>query len=244
MRKVKILSILTALILGVSPVAHAGFLDGENSDLTDLMILEELFEDNDTDFEDLIRLILIENLFEDDGDSEDLEEPEEPAEPTPTPATPKPAVTPVTPAPTTPTTPTPPAPVTAKPDPATQTVKVALIDLDSDGSVGCGYNLAFVDKTVPATSTPFVSSIEQLLAEKNPSEHYSALRNSSLTLDRAAIENGTATIELSGNLSLGGVCDNPRLTTQIEETARQFDAVENVEVTLNGENLDDVLSQQ
>ncbi len=241
MRKVKILSILTALILGVSPVAHAGFLDGENSDLTDLIILEELFEDNDTDFEDLIRLIILENLFEDDNDAEEPEEPEEPAEPaepTPTPATPSPAVTPA------PTTPTPPAPVTAKPDPATQTVKVALIDLDSDGPVGCGDNLAFIDKTVPATTTPFVSSIEQLLTETSPSEHYSALRNSSLTLDRAAIENGTATIELSGNLSLGGVCDNPRLTTQIGETARQFEAVENVEVSINGQKLEDVLSQQ
>ncbi len=43
---------------------------------------------------------------------------------------------------------------------------------------------------------------------------------------------------------LGGTCDSPRVEAQIEQTALQFDDVTGVEVTLDGEPLADVLSQQ
>ena len=61
-------------------------------------------------------------------------------------------------------------------------------------------------------------------------------------MEGATIRDGTATIALAGDLMLGGVCDNPRVQAQIEATATQFDTVDRVEVTVNGELLEDVLS--
>jgi len=57
---------------------------------------------------------------------------------------------------------------------------------------------------------------------------------SNLFFDKATIENGTAKIYLNGSVAYGGVCDDPRLETQIAETALQFDSIKNVEIYLNG----------
>jgi hypothetical protein len=42
---------------------------------------------------------------------------------------------------------------------------------------------------------------------------------------------------------LGGVCDSPRVQAQLEEIALQFSTVNSVAVFINGEPLDQVLSQ-
>jgi hypothetical protein len=47
---------------------------------------------------------------------------------------------------------------------------------------------------------------------------------------------------LSGDLSLGGVCDTPRLRQQLRQTLLQFPQVDQVELFINGEPLEDVLS--
>lgn len=53
--------------------------------------------------------------------------------------------------------------------------------------------------------------------------------------EKAVIENGTAKIYLTGKVVYAGVCDDPRLSIQITETAKQFDTVKDVEIYLNGE---------
>lgn len=70
-------------------------------------------------------------------------------------------------------------------------------------------------------------------------QNFIARTNRTLTFRRARVEEGTAHIYLEGELSgLGGVCDNPRAAIQIEETALQFDTVEEVQLYLNGEPTD------
>jgi hypothetical protein len=41
---------------------------------------------------------------------------------------------------------------------------------------------------------------------------------------------------------LGGVCDNPRVEAQIEETALQFATVSEVAVFVNGKPLEEIIS--
>jgi hypothetical protein len=55
---------------------------------------------------------------------------------------------------------------------------------------------------------------------------------------------GRARVELSGNVSIGGACDVPRIEAQLERTVLQFDDVATVEILVNGVPLEDVLSNQ
>ena len=118
-----------------------------------------------------------------------------------------------------------------------------------EGQVGCGDALRAIPRTVPASDQPWQAAIEALLgvdpAAVEQAGLYNALANSSLQLESMTVDaQGTATIRLTGQLSLGGVCDNPRVAEQIVQTALQFPAVRRVMVFLNSEPLDTVLSGQ
>lgn len=141
-----------------------------------------------------------------------------------------------------------PAPV----PPAPQTVQVFLIALEDNGQggqpVGCGDSAIPVSVEVPATDNPLRAAFDYLLSLREPyygqSGLYNVLYESTLQVDSAAIEDGTAVVHLSGALMLRGVCDNPRAQAQLELTARQFPDVQAVSVFINGVPLADVLSQQ
>jgi hypothetical protein len=60
-------------------------------------------------------------------------------------------------------------------------------------------------------------------------------KQENLKFEKVTLENGLAKIYLTGEVVYGGVCDNPRLNTQITETAKQFETVKEVEIYLNGE---------
>jgi len=54
----------------------------------------------------------------------------------------------------------------------------------------------------------------------------------------ATIQNRVATVHLAGSVGpIAGVCDVPRIETQIEQTALQFSTVDAVNIFLNGEPL-------
>ena len=61
-------------------------------------------------------------------------------------------------------------------------------------------------------------------------------------MEGVTLEDGEAVVNLSGTLMLGGVCDNPRVETQLEETALQFSTVSRVSLFVNGVPLEDLLS--
>ncbi|HEU4326731.1 MAG TPA: GerMN domain-containing protein [Roseiflexaceae bacterium] len=137
------------------------------------------------------------------------------------------------------------------PEPGTVSrVKVFLIALEDDGRsgprIGCNDSVVGVEVAVEPTRTPLAAALNALLAIRTQfygeSGLYNALYQSDLRVERVAIEGGRATIALVGSTRLGGVCDNPRVEAQIKETARQFPSVTEVEVFLNGQRLEDVLS--
>jgi len=183
-----------------------------------------------------------------------------PVEPTATTVSSATPVPPTEPAPSaTPVPPTAPAP-SATPVPPTAAaasgtisqVKVALIALEDNGqsgkAVGCGDSVVLVDRQIAPTQAPLKAALQELFSIRQQflgeSGLYSALYQSTLQVDSAVISGDKATIHLSGQLLLGGVCDDPRASAQITETALQFSSVKQVEVYINGTPLSQALSEK
>lgn len=174
------------------------------------------------------------------------------------PPPPSPSATPEPPAPT--TTPVP-ATATAIPGEAGVNVPVnglftrtyihliALEDAGASGpAIGCGDSVIPVVVDIEPTVAPMTAAFNRLLSLKDEyygeSGLYNALYRSNLTLNGINIVNGVATVSLSGQLMLGGVCDAPRVQAQLEQTALQYTTVSAVNVLVNGAPLAEVLSGQ
>lgn len=142
--------------------------------------------------------------------------------------------------------------------PATSTpnsidVKIAMIALEDNGAsgkkIGCDDSVVMISQEItPYTTGTLRAAFVRLLSLKETSYGgelglYNSLAESDLTLDDVTLEGGVATVEISGQPVLGGVCDTPRFVAQLEETALQFDTVSSVEILLNGEPIDEALSQ-
>ena len=129
---------------------------------------------------------------------------------------------------------------------------IYLIAVDDNGrsgpKIGCNDSVIPVTVDLPPTTAPLTAALERLLALDDQfygqSGLYNALYQSDLQVEQVTVENGRATIRLTGQLRLGGTCDSPRVDAQIKQTALQFSSVNQVAVFLNGRPLHDVLSQQ
>ena len=132
------------------------------------------------------------------------------------------------------------------------TVKFFLVAINDNGVsgklIGCGDSLLPVTQEIPPTQGVLRAALEALLALQQQyygqTGLYNALYQSKLTIEDLRIENGKATIRLTGQLLLGGVCDNPRVEAQLVETAMQFSTVKEVAIFINGKPLKDVLSEK
>ena len=142
-----------------------------------------------------------------------------------------------------------PKPTTA---PATVSrVKIVMLDINGGGTgmkIGCGDSIVYVERDVAPTGAPLSAAIREQLSihEQNYGQSglYNALFSSNLALASASIVNEHATINLTGTLRTGGVCDIPRVEAQIEENALQFSTVKSVTVFINGVEIHQALSQK
>ncbi len=149
----------------------------------------------------------------------------------------------------------------AAPSPETQaTVNLFLIALADQGKsgrmIGCGDSLIPIAQQVEGlkegeaapAEAKLRAAIQALLSIKEQyygqSGLYNALYQSDLQVDEIKIEQGTAEIQLSGMLQLGGVCDNPRVDEQLKATAHQFPEVLEVKIWINGIPLEELLSEK
>lgn len=131
-------------------------------------------------------------------------------------------------------------------------VKIFLIAIGDNGQsgpvVGCGDSAVGVVREIAPTVAPLTAALRELFTlhdrDYGQSGFYNALYQSNLRLEGATIVNSVATIRITGNLTLGGVCDNPRVAAQITQTALQFATVKSVQVFLNNVPLDQVLSEK
>ncbi len=141
-------------------------------------------------------------------------------------------------------------PPTAVPPSTMTNINIVLIALNDNGAsgpaVGCGDSAIFVRVQIPYTQAVLRASIEKLLSlhskDYGESGLYNALYQSNLSLDTLALVDGKATIGLKGQLVSGGVCDDPRMIAQIEQTALQFSTVKSVVITVNGVEIHEALS--
>ncbi len=122
---------------------------------------------------------------------------------------------------------------------ATSAVSIALLTDGGDTPArGCD-DVVLVPVTIAPTQAPLTAALTALFAlpdeEHEGYRNFIARTNSTLSFERATVEDGTAHIYFRGELSgLAGVCDDPRARIQIEETALQFETVDKVVLYLNG----------
>lgn len=117
--------------------------------------------------------------------------------------------------------------------------------------IGCGDGIisepVFLDQKFETINDKLTGAYNQLLNYKDspvPGEgEMNALANSDLKLDSVDFKDGKATINISGQLSLAGECDNPRVEAQLMTTGLQFSGdVTDLAINLNGKPLKDALS--
>ena len=113
---------------------------------------------------------------------------------------------------------------------------------DVEPTHGCD-TLATTTRMVPRTATPLATALRELflLSEDtvNGYQNFMARTNETLQFDEVRLEEGTAHVYLTGEVSgMVGVCDHPRANMQITETARQFSTVDDVVIYRNGEEDD------
>lgn len=126
-----------------------------------------------------------------------------------------------------------------------QAIKVYLIAVGDDGKtgrkIGCGDSLVAVTHTIKKTGAPLTAALRELLLTPQHPDGSPNLENfwkgRNLEVTSVSIRNGTATIRISGEVFVAGVCDEPRIQSQIEATARQFPIVKRVKVFLGKRTL-------
>ncbi len=132
------------------------------------------------------------------------------------------------------------------------TTNIYLIALEDDGrngqETGCDDSVLPVEVEIEPTVSPLTTALETLfnIDERfyDESGLYNALYRTDLAVERIDIVDDVATIYLTGDFAIGGVCDSPRVRAQLEETALQYATVDEVQIFVNGESLDSLLSER
>jgi uncharacterized protein DUF3828/sporulation and spore germination protein len=132
---------------------------------------------------------------------------------------------------------------------AGQQVKVYLVAVGDNGragkKIGCDDSLVAVTRTIKPTAAPLTAALRELLATPSQPDGTPKLENfwkgRNLKVESVSIRKHVATIRMSGELFVAGVCDEPRIESQVEETARQFPTVKQVRVFLGKRRLSEAI---
>jgi hypothetical protein len=127
------------------------------------------------------------------------------------------------------------------PAPVVSSVKLAFLDGSGEGAgeaFGCD-QIALVDLPVPPTADPAAAAVAALFTAATSTDltpgNFVAGQDG-LSLDEVEAHEDDVHVYLSGAVAYAGVCDDPRLQIQIEETVRaNAPKVDEVEIFLNGE---------
>lgn len=134
----------------------------------------------------------------------------------------------------------------------TTIINIYMVALDDNGKsgkqVGCGDSLIRVKREVTKSQGVLVAALTEQLSQKDQyygeSGLYNALSASSLQVEKATITSGIADVRLTGSLSLGGVCDDPRVEEMLKAVVLQFPTVKQANIFLNGVPLHEALSEK
>lgn len=144
------------------------------------------------------------------------------------------------------------APLGVSMDEKTVQLMLYYIAVDDNGKsgqmIGCGDSVVMVNTSYFTTDNVIRSSFDELLSNYNQyygeSGLYNALYNSNLKYVDSSINGEVMTVNLTGDLSLGGECDIPRVKYQLELTAQNTakTPISEVKIFVNSKSLDDLLS--
>ena len=130
-----------------------------------------------------------------------------------------------------------------------QQVKVYLVAVGDNGQagkkIGCEDSLVAVTRSIRTTAAPLKAALEELLSTPPETGDNPKLQNfwkgRNLKVRSVSIRKSTATIYISGEVFVAGICDQPRIESQIEETARQFPTVKRVKVFIGKRTMADAI---
>ena len=171
-----------------------------------------------------------------------------PATDTPATTTPSPSATP-TPTPTPPPSETAPA---ASPSTMTSALTIFYVALNDQGKsgpmIGCGDSIVATETGPVVYASQVEAAMSDLLNDKDSQHGQSGLMNalagSDLTYVSSSVAGDTVTVELSGVISSGGVCDDPRIIAQLTYTAMVAAETGEAKVLVNGIDINKYLSQK
>jgi len=119
---------------------------------------------------------------------------------------------------------------------------------DENGTVGCGDRARVVKVKIPKGREPLGFTLDLLLRHGKAlaEQHglYHPLSSSHLKVARLALLDGEAVVELKGRFAIGGVCDTPRVMTQLEQIALQFPNINKVRFYINDVTISALLDQR
>ncbi len=132
----------------------------------------------------------------------------------------------------------------------TETIQLHFIALGDNGAsgdlVGCGDSLVPVDVEIEATddtATRVERALAALFGEDDDfygeSGLYNSLYQSNLAVASVTMNGNEAVVAITGDVLIGGVCDEPRFEEQIRQTVLSLEGVDSAIITLNGTPLDE-----
>ncbi|WP_082590606.1 GerMN domain-containing protein [Agromyces sp. Soil535] len=115
--------------------------------------------------------------------------------------------------------------------------------------LGCGDSLVAFETEPVSTDDPLRAGMERLLAdperELGASGLYSAIPGGTLEYLSGGVDGtGTVTVELTGRPAPAGVCDNPRIESQLERTAMAAAGASAAVILVDSVPIEEVLSLQ
>lgn len=118
----------------------------------------------------------------------------------------------------------------------------------SGAKIGCGDSLVATYTEPVAFTDQLRKSMERLLSDENQFLGQSGLLNalymSDLDFVAGAVKGDVVTVELTGQVTLGGVCDAPRVSEQLHQTAETATGAGSSAVLVDGVPLEDLISQK
>ncbi|MGH3654084.1 GerMN domain-containing protein [Glutamicibacter sp.] len=142
------------------------------------------------------------------------------------------------------------APAPSSADPTTAALTLFYVAVGDEGksgpAIGCGDSLVSSETGPEEFTNQVEASIVALLADDEEELGESGLRNalagSDLEYVSSMVDGDVVSVELSGTLSSGGTCDDPRIIGQLEYTAMTAAGTGEARILVDGTVLEEVLS--
>ncbi len=119
---------------------------------------------------------------------------------------------------------------------------MAINDQGTSGpTIGCGDSIVATTTGLVIYTDRVEAAISSLLDTKDAHLGQSGLVNSladsNLSYVSSSVSSGTVTVELTGELRSGGICDNPRIIAQLEYTAMTAADAPQAKILVNGKEI-------